>query len=130
MKEAGNVERWEVPRDLEVKMIEIARQFRKEPTPSEAILWKALRKQQVEGRKFRRQQPIGRFVVDFFCASERLIVEIDGGIHESQKNLDHQRQQLLESLGLRFLRVSSEQVETNIAGVLTLIRSIWNHPHP
>jgi very-short-patch-repair endonuclease len=59
-----------------------------------------------------------------------LIVEIDGGIHESQKNLDHQRQQLLESLGLRFLRVSSEQVETNIAGVLALIRSIWNHPHP
>ena len=130
MKEAGNVERWEVPRELEVKMIEVARQFRKEPTPSEAILWKALRKQQVEGRKFRRQQPIGRFVVDFFCASERLIVEIDGGIHESQKNLDYQRQQLLESLGLRFLRVSSEQVETNIAGVLALIRSIWNHSHP
>ena len=129
MKEGGNVERWEVPRELEVKMIEIARQFRKEPTQSEAILWKALRKQQVEGRKFRRQQPIGRFVVDFFCASERLIVEIDGGIHESQKNLDHQRQLLLESLGLRFLRVSSEQVETNLAEVLTLIRSIWNHTH-
>jgi very-short-patch-repair endonuclease len=110
-------------------MIEIARQFRKEPTPSEAILWKALRKQQVEGRKFRRQQPIGRFVVDFFCASEWLIVEIDGGIHELQKNLDHQRQQLLESFGLRFLRVSSEQVETDIAGVLVLICSIWNHPH-
>jgi len=66
MKEAGNVERWEVPRELEVKMIEMARQFRKEPTPSEAILWNALGKQQVEGRKFRRQQPVGRYVVDFF----------------------------------------------------------------
>jgi hypothetical protein len=59
-----------------------------------------------------------------------LIVEIDGGIHESQKNLDHQRQQLLESLGLRFVRVSSEQVETNLVEVLALIRSTWNHPHP
>ena len=57
--EDRNVERWEVSRELEVKMIEIARQFRKEPMPSEATLWQALRKQQVDGRKFRRQQPIG-----------------------------------------------------------------------
>jgi very-short-patch-repair endonuclease/type I restriction-modification system DNA methylase subunit len=130
VKESGNVERWEVPRELEVKMIEVARQFRKEPTPSEAILWQALRRQQVDGRKFRRQQPIGRFVVDFFCTSERLIVEVDGGIHESQKALDEQRQQLLESLGLRFVRVRSEQVESDLAEVLDLIRAAWNHPHP
>ncbi|MEQ9358182.1 endonuclease domain-containing protein [Coleofasciculus chthonoplastes] len=130
MKRTEKVERWEVPRQLEQKMIEIARQFRKEPTPSEAILWQALRKKQLEGRKFRRQQPIGRFVVDFFCASERLIVEVDGGIHESQKYLDEQRQQLLESLGLRFVRVSREEVERNLAGVLSRIRGEFGHPHP
>lgn len=124
------VERWEIPRELEVKMIEVARQFRKEPTPSEAILWQALRRQQVDGRKFRRQQPIGRFVVDFFCASERLIVEVDGGVHESQKDLDKQRQELLESLGLRFVRVSSEQVKSKLAEVLALIGAVWSHPHP
>lgn len=130
VKRTENLERWEVPRQLEQKMIEIARQFRKEPTRSEAILWQALRKKQLAGRKFRRQQPIGRFIVDFFCASERLIVEVDGGIHESQKDLDEQRQQVLESLGLRFVRVSSEEVERNLPEVLSRIRGEFGHPHP
>jgi very-short-patch-repair endonuclease len=57
-------------------------------------------------------------------------VEVDGGVHESQKYLDEQRQQLLESLGLRFVRVSSEEVERNLAGVLSRIRGEFGHPHP
>jgi very-short-patch-repair endonuclease len=110
-------------------MVEIAREFRKNPTPSEAILWQALRNRQLEGRKFRRQQPIGNFVVDFFCASESLIVEIDGEIHEFQKDLDKQRQELLESLGLSFVRVSSYLVETNLSLVLDIIRQAYYHSH-
>ena len=114
-------DKWQVPLAQGQKMIEVARQFRKEPTLSEAILWQALRNRKLEGRKFRRQQPIGCFIVDFFCAAERLIVEIDGPIHESQKILDLQRQELLESLGLRFVRFSSHLVETNLPVALDTI---------
>jgi very-short-patch-repair endonuclease len=83
----GELDKWQISPELRYKMVEIARQFRKQPTPSEAILWQALRNRKLEGRKFRRQQPIGCFIVDFFCASERLIVEVDGLIHESQQLL-------------------------------------------
>jgi very-short-patch-repair endonuclease len=82
-------------------MTEIARKLRREQTASEAILWEALRNRKLEGRKFRRQHPIGKFVVDFYCNAEGLIVEVDGSIHElpEQQELDRQRQFLLESLG-------------------------------
>ena len=128
----GASDNWQVSPVLHQKMKEVARQFRKEPTPSEAILWQALRNRKLEGRKFRRQQPIGCFIVDFFCAAERLIVEVDGAIHESQKILDQQRQELLESLGLRFIRVSSDLVETNLSAALEIISHafILDSPHP
>ena len=77
--------RWVVPPALKASMTEVARGFRKAPTPSEAILWRALRGEVLDGRKFRRQQPIGPFIVDFYCSTERLIVEVDGGVHESQR---------------------------------------------
>ncbi|EDX74324.1 conserved hypothetical protein [Coleofasciculus chthonoplastes PCC 7420] len=120
---------WEIPPALKKKMTEVARQFRKEPTPSENILWQALRGRKLEGRKFRRQQPIGAFIVDFFCGTERLIVEVDGGIHKSQQEADQQRQELLESLGLKVVRVSSELVETNLAEALAVVRQGFS-PHP
>jgi very-short-patch-repair endonuclease len=125
-------DKWEVPEVLKQKMVEVARQFRKEPTASEAIVWQALRGKKLDDRKFRRQQPIGPFVVDFFCAAERLIVEVDGAIHEMQKDRDRERQELIESLGLRFIRVSSELVETDLAGVLERIRAAFrvNPPLP
>ncbi|MFM7447470.1 MAG: DUF559 domain-containing protein [Leptolyngbyaceae cyanobacterium] len=125
----GEPDKWEVPEALKEKMLEVAREFRKQPTSSEEILWQALRSRKLDDRKFRRQQPIGSFVVDFFCASERLIVEVDGGIHETQQDLDRQRQELLESLGLRFVRVSSELVETNLPTALEMIRKAFA-PHP
>ncbi|NJL91686.1 MAG: DUF559 domain-containing protein [Coleofasciculaceae cyanobacterium SM2_1_6] len=119
---------WEITPELHRKMVEIARQFRKQPTPSEKILWQELRGRKLDNHKFRRQQPIGIFVVDFFCAAERLIVEVDGGIHESQQELDRQRQELLESLGLRFIRVSSDRVENNLSSVLEEIRQAILNP--
>jgi len=120
---------WEISPALKKKMTEVARQFRKEPTTSEGVLWQALRGRKLEGRKFRRQQPIGAFIVDFFCGAERLIVEVDGGIHESQQEADQQRQELLESLGLRVVRVSSELVETNLDEALAVVRQGFN-PQP
>jgi very-short-patch-repair endonuclease len=103
-------------------MVEVARRFRKAPTPSEAVLWEALRKRAVEGRRFRRQQPIGPFVVDFFCPSERLIVEVDGPIHESLREVDAERQWLLEALGFRFVRVTATQVENDLKTAVALVR--------
>ncbi|MGI9180790.1 MAG: endonuclease domain-containing protein [Longimicrobiaceae bacterium] len=106
-------------------MKEVARDFRKESTRSEATLWKALRGRALEGRKFRRQQPIGPFVVDFYCAAERLVVEVDGGIHESQVEHDRDRQQLLETLGLRFVRLPAAVVENDLPAALTAIRKAF-----
>lgn len=120
---------WEISPALKKKMTEVARQFRKNPTPSENILWQALRGRKLEGRKFRRQQPIGAFIVDFFCGAERLIVEVDGGVHDSQQEADRQRQELLESLGLRVVRVSSELVETSLDEALAAVRQGFS-PHP
>jgi very-short-patch-repair endonuclease len=122
-------EYWSIPPALKQKMTEVARQFRKKPTSSENILWQALRGRKLEGRKFKRQQPIGAFIVDFFCGAERLVVEVDGGVHESQQEADRQRQELLESLGLRVVRVSSELVERNLEQALTLVRQGFS-PHP
>lgn len=103
-------------------MIAAARQFRKTPTPSEALLWQALRSRKLDGAKFRRQQPIGPFVVDFFAPAYRLVVEIDGPVHAEHQEADRARQDLLEMLGLRFVRVSSAQVETNLPATLARIR--------
>jgi adenine-specific DNA methylase/very-short-patch-repair endonuclease len=121
----GELERLSVPPALEKIMIEIARKLRRESTPSEDILWQALRNRQLEGRKFRRQQPVGAFVLDFYCADERLAVEVDGPIHSQQKEADAQRQQILESLGIRFVRVTAEQVETDLPAVLAAIRAAF-----
>ena len=106
-------------------MTEIARKLRKEQTKSEEILWQALRNRKLDGRKFRRQHLIESFVVDFFCAEENLIVEVDGSVHDSpeQQALDRERQSLLESLGLRFVRLRAEAVESNLSECLNTIQS-------
>jgi adenine-specific DNA methylase/very-short-patch-repair endonuclease len=126
----GDIDRWEVPDEVRKRMVEVARQLRKQQTPSEGILWEALRGGKLEGRKFRRQQPIGAFVVDFFCAAERLVVEVDGGVHTDPKQqlLDHQRQSLLESLGLRFVRLAATTVENNLKDCLNQIQSAFHTP--
>lgn len=116
--------RLEIPPGLKKQMVAAARQFRKSPTPSEALLWQALRSKKLDGVKFRRQQPIGPFVVDFYAPAHRLIVEIDGPVHAKQQEADRARQELLEMLGLRFVRVSSVQAETNLPAVLARIREV------
>lgn len=121
----NEVEHWDIPPALARAMTQIARQLRKAPTPSENRLWQAIRKRQLDGRKFRRQMPIGPFVVDFYCSSERLIVEVDGPIHDFQREADRERQRMLESLGLRFVRVTAAQVENDLPGVLNTIRAAF-----
>jgi len=111
-----------VPPEIRRKMIEIAREFRKEPTTGEKILWNALRGKKLDGIKFRRQQPVGYFVVDFYSSAYQLVVEVDGPIHEFQKEADRARQEILEILGLVVLRIKSETVEKNPPMTLALIR--------
>lgn len=112
--------------EIKRKLVETARQFRKEPTRSEAMLWQALRGKKLDGIKFRRQQPIGNFVVDFYNSVYRLVVEVDGSVHDSQAGADHARQEVLEQLGLNVLRVKAGDVEKNLPSVLASIRSKIN----
>jgi very-short-patch-repair endonuclease len=115
--------RLEVSSEVKRRMVEIAREFRKESTKSENILWQALRGKKLDGHKFRRQQPVGYFIVDFYNSAHRLVVEVDGSIHETQIELDRARQEILEQLGLNILRVQAKAVEINLPAVLEKIRS-------
>ena len=119
-------ERWEISPDLERKMRDVARQLRQRGTPTEQVLWEKLRGRQL-GYKFRRQAPIGPFVVDFLCAEALLVVEVDGPIHAAQKQADQARQDLLKTLGLRFLRFSTEDVTDRITEVVEKIRETLNN---
>jgi very-short-patch-repair endonuclease len=108
-------------------MVEAARGFRKDPTPSEAVLWGLVRGKQL-GARIRRQQPVGPFVVDFFCPEYRLIIEVDGPIHEAQTERDRERQHLLEACGYRVLRLPAAEVETHPQATLQCIRAAMIGP--
>ena len=100
----------------------VARELRKHPTGAEDKLWGAIRKKQLEGRIFRRQVAIGAFVLDFYCASERLAIEVDASIHDEQQAADRLRQELIESLGIQFVRLSNDEVEYRLESSLNKIR--------
>jgi very-short-patch-repair endonuclease len=86
------------------------RQLRKHPTEAERLLWRKLRFWQIDGFKFRRQQPLGPFIVDFVCLERRLVVEIDGGQHARQGNYDNQRDAWLRDQGFVVLRFWNHDV--------------------
>lgn len=91
-----------------------ARELCKEMTPAEKALWQRLRNRQLGGLKFRRQHPIGHFIVDFYCAAHRLIVEVDGPIHTQQAERDQLRTDELINLNCRVLRFTNDQVMNHI----------------
>ena len=99
-----------------------ARQLRQEQTSAEAKLWQYLRDRRVAGFKFRRQHPIGRFVVDFCCVERRLIMEIDGSAHLDQGERDTARTEALEFAGYSVIRYSNDDVEQRIETVLHDLR--------
>jgi len=100
-----------------------ARHLRRRMTRSEIALWQALRGKQLEGLKFRRQQVIGPYVADFFCAAGRLVVELDGGAHtdEDAQAHDARRDQWIAAQGLRILRVPNSLVIEDLSRALRLI---------
>ncbi len=102
---------------------DIRRELRQRQTPAESLLWSQLRNRQLANRKFRRQHSIGGYVVDFYCAEEKLIVEVDGSIHDTSEaqRSDAEREEALYSLGLTLLRFRNEQVLEIIDYVLQKI---------
>ena len=87
-----------------------ARALRSNPTEAERALWKHLRMRQLEGHKFRRQQPLGQYIVDFVCLERKLVVELDGGHHAGEFLTDATRTAWLEVRGFRVLRFWNHDV--------------------
>jgi very-short-patch-repair endonuclease len=90
-------------------------------TPAENRLWERLRKNQLDGFHFRRQQIIAGFIVDFYCHRASLIVELDGAVHEKNRESDFQRETILKEMGFRIARFKNEEVMDNIEKVITEI---------
>ena len=99
----------------------IARKLRKNPTEAEQRLWSRLRRKQLGGHRFRRQVPMGRYVVDFICHDARLVVEVDGGGHAAQIDRDRERESFLETRGYRTVRFWNNEVLGNTDGVVERI---------
>jgi crossover junction endodeoxyribonuclease RuvC len=104
--------------------------LRQDATEVEKCLWHRLRAGQVEGVKFRRQEPILGFTVDFVCHAHRLIVELDGGQHAATTATDERRTKLLSQAGFRVLRFWNNDVIENIDGVLAAIGTALAEARP
>jgi very-short-patch-repair endonuclease len=106
-----------------------SRELRREMTPAERRLWEALRGGRLGGLRFRRQQVIDGFIIDFYCHVARLVVEVDGGIHEDQQGHDEARDHILAGRGIRVMRCSNEDVLGNLDHALRQITlAVGMHP--
>jgi very-short-patch-repair endonuclease len=102
-------------------MWQTAKELRRNMTEEEKILWQHLRANRLGGFHFRRQQIIGKYVVDFYCHAASLVVELDGGIHVKQVERDKERDEELIARGLEILRFKNEQVRHELANMLAQI---------
>jgi len=100
-----------------------AKKLRKNMTDAERLLWRHLRNRELGGYKFRRQRPIGPYIVDFVCIEKKLVVEVDGGQHAGQVELDTKRSGYLKEKGYRVLRFWNNEVLKETESALTVILS-------
>ena len=121
MKALDTAKKWHTDPHLWDKVKPLARQKRHQPTPAETRLWECLRNRQVGKAKFRRQHSIDKFIVDFYCGEVRLVVEVDGPIHEYTVDEDAIRQEFLESLGFTVLRFTNDEVLNSVEYVIDQI---------
>jgi very-short-patch-repair endonuclease len=105
-----------------------ARRLRRDSTEAERALWRLLRARQLSGYKFRRQQPIDRYIVDFICFTPRLVIEVDGGQHGINLDYDERRTRHLEKQGFRVLRFWNNEVLENPEGVCMKILEVLAAP--
>lgn len=107
-----------------------AKELRTNQTITEKLLWYQLRNRQVNNLKFRRQHPIGSYIVDFYCFEAKLVIEVDGDSHLDQVEYDLQRTHWLEEQGLRVLRFTNEEVYFNLDGVIEAIAKFCKREGP
>jgi len=106
---------------MAAKLTQLAKRLRQNSTKAEARLWSRLRAKQMQGIKFRRQQPIENFIVDFVSCDKRIVIELDGGQHAFHKNKDKERDKFLTQNGYKVLRFWDNEVFDNIDGVLEVV---------
>ncbi|GBE35111.1 hypothetical protein BMS3Bbin06_01647 [bacterium BMS3Bbin06] len=112
---------------IDLKLTHLSRNLRKRETDAERLLWQHIRSKQIDGFKFRRQQCIGRYIVDFVCFERKAVIEVDGGQH-SEERADKARDRWLNKEGFQVLRFWNNEVLLNLKGVLEVIRKFLNHP--
>jgi very-short-patch-repair endonuclease len=115
---------------VSARQLEGAKELRRDMTPAERILWKHLKANRLNGLHFRRQQIVHGYFADFLCHQYDLIVEVDGEIHDLQKEYDAQREGYLKSLGFRIIRFENEEVIKNLNRVLQRIIEECSGPIP
>lgn len=106
------------------KLFEFSRILGKEQTLAEEAIWSQLRNRKILGQKFRRQHPIDKYIADFYCYDAKLIIEIDGGIHNQLDNIEYDkgRSYELEELGITVLRFTNDEVNKNLTDVIGRIK--------
>ena len=104
--------------------LETARILRKRMTNCEILLWEKLKGKQIQGLRFRSQHPIDIYIVDFYCHEARLVVEIDGQIHEGQIEYDDGREAEIEKYDIKVIRFTNDEVINNIDKVVNNIKTI------
>ena len=106
--------------------IDLAKGLRRKMTPSEKVLWQRLRAKKIEGFKFRRQHPIKYYIADFYCHEARLVIEVDGPIHDRNDCCEHdqQRNGIFEDFGIMVLRFSNDEIRYHLKQVLKKIEEI------
>lgn len=114
---------------------QFSRNLRNNSTLSEVLLWKQLRAGSIRGYKFNRQKPLDNYVVDFYCKKLSLVIEVDGEYHfEGEMRIrDKERQRVLESMGLKFLRFENIDVKMNILFMIRVLEDFvddWEQQNP
>ena len=125
-------------KQLRVLAKTLCRDLRKNSTNAEKIFWEIVRNRKFEGKKFNRQFPIfydlqGKesfYIADFYCHEEKLVVELDGKIHDYQIKNDKLREGIINLLGIRVVRFKNDEVENSIKDVLLKLKSHFTHPKP
>lgn len=105
-----------------------SRELRKNETEVEKLLWRFLRNRHLTGMKFRRQYVFKGFILDFYCAEQKVAIELDGSVHDKQKAYDVAHQAFIESHGIKVIRFKNKMVINNINSVLKLIKEAFPSP--
>ena len=113
---------------IRAPILRAAKVHRQEPTPAENLLWTALRRQKLRGLPFRRQHPVDRFILDFYCPKKKLCVELDGSSHDGKEILDQARTEALAILNIRVIRFRNEEVQHDLPSVLQRIEAALDLP--